>query len=379
VRGPQGAIVLTLLTTAVTMKLSAAPMAAGAALLALVLWLPSGVGDDYRGSRPLARWIAPAVILWVAWTARSVVLSGYPLYPTALLPFNVDWRVPVEQVAGERAWIEASARMLNTNIVYPGLSWVRPWVRHVVVTPDLFVEFTLPLLLLGVLKGLVVVGVVRRAAMRPVHWSRGWWWSLVPLTIGAIVWAATAPHPRLLQAIAWSGVGILASFVVMSWPGRRRPPASVLGAAAAALVVVLTLKQGVDALREPGGSPSRIAQAWFTRPSEPILEPLPPRGFVEFRTNSGLQLVVPDGDNRCYNGPLLCTPHPSPHLAARDPGDPRRGFRTIDGVWEPARWPNPWSRFLPFWRCSRDGSAPRAQREQACYRTIMERATGVAD
>ena len=60
------------------------------------------------------------MILFAAWTARNVVLSGYPLYPTALLPFSVDWRVPVEQVAGERAWIEASARMLNTNIVYPG-------------------------------------------------------------------------------------------------------------------------------------------------------------------------------------------------------------------------------------------------------------------
>ena len=58
VRGPQGAIVFTLLTAAVTMKLSAAPMAAAAAVLASHYGFPRGVatttpvhGGSSDGSR----------------------------------------------------------------------------------------------------------------------------------------------------------------------------------------------------------------------------------------------------------------------------------------------------------------------------------------
>ena len=102
-------------------------------------------------------------------------------------------------------------------------------------------------------------------------------------------------------------------------------------------------------------------------------------------TNTGLAVAVPDGDNRCYNGPILCTPHPEPHLEARDPGDLGQGFRTTGSLWEPQRWPNPWSDFLRFWRCSREGSTvtletgglgdpsrDRGDRQAACQRMITE-------
>ena len=200
------------------------------------------------------------------------------------------------------------------------------------------------------------------------------------LAVGATVWAATAPYPRLLQAIAWSGVGILASFVVMAWPGaRRHPAAGVLGAAAAAVVAVLTLKQGVDALRESGGLSvaSRTgvvhaavrASARATATTRVCGVPDQQRAAAS-RARRGQPLVQRASVVRAASV-----------TASGGAGSRQirvRVFLTVDGVWEPARWPNPWSRFLPFWRCSRDGSAPRQQREQTCYRTIMERATGVA-
>lgn len=374
-RGSQAAVVIMLLVTAVTVKLSSAALAAGSVLLALIWW-QGGRGDPDISARRVVRWFAPAAVLGITWIARNIALSGFPLYPSGALPFGVDWRMLAEHVEAERAWIVASARGLNTNLAFVGSSWIRPWVRRAVEAGDQFVEFTLPLLILGAV--FVLLLLARRRLALP-HWSRGWWWVGVPFIPSVLYWALAAPHPRLLHAVLWSGAAIAVSFAVVAWPGRRRPPAMVLGAAAACLTMLLILMQGITAAVGAESPWTQLTRAWFTVPSEPILAPLPPRGFNAYVTNSGLQLVVPDGDNRCYNGPLLCTPHPSPHLAARDPSDIGRGFRIVGDRWEPTRWPNPWSRFLPFWRCAREGPGPRDARERACLHKVMDSTAGAAN
>jgi hypothetical protein len=381
VRGPQMAVIVTLFAAATTMKLSAAVVAVAGAALALTLLLPrKGDGEPLLRATTIAHWLAPALVLGIAWVGRSVVLSGYPLYPLDALPVSVDWRMLPEHVNAEHAWIDASAKGLNTNIYSPGLTWIRPWLVRVVTLPDLFVEFTLPLLAIG---GVVLTGVLRWRSRVPTGWSGGWWWIAVPLALGGAAWAITAPHPRLVHGILWSSAAIALSYAVTSWKGRRAPARS-LGMVVACLTVALFLKQGVEAARETR-SISSVMSAWLTLPSEPWFEPLPRRGYNAFVTNTGLAVAVPDGDNRCYNGPILCTPHPEPHLEARDPGDLGQGFRTTGSLWEPQRWPNPWSDFLRFWRCSREGSTvtletgglgdpsrDRGDRQAACQRMITE-------
>ncbi len=380
VRGPQMAIIVTLFAAATTMKLSAAVVAVAGAALAMIVLLPRrGDGEPVRGTT-IARWLAPALVLGIAWVGRSVVLSGYPLYPLDALPVGVDWRMLPEHVNAEHAWIDASAKGLNTNLYSPGLTWIRPWLVRVVTLPDLFVEFTLPLLAIG---GVVVAGVLRWRSRAPTGWSGGWWWIALPLTLGGAAWVITAPHPRLVHGILWSSAAIALSYAVTAWRGHWAP-ARLLGVVVACLTIALALKQGVEAARETR-SFSSMMSAWLTLPGEPWLEPLPRRGYNAFVTNTGLAVAVPDGDNRCYNGPILCTPHPEPHLEARDPGDLGRGFRTTGNQWEPQRWPNPWSNFLRFWRCSREGSTvtletgslddpsrDRADRQAACQRMITE-------
>ena len=380
VRGPQMAVIVTLFAAATTMKLSAAVVAVAGAALAMMLLLPrKGDGEPLRGMT-IARWLAPALVLGIAWVGRSVVLSGYPLYPLDALPVGVDWRMLPEHVNAEHAWIDASAKGLNTNIYSPGLTWLRPWLVRVVTLPDLFVEFTLPLLAIG---GVVLAGVLRWRSRAPTGWSRGWWWIVVPLALGGAAWAITAPHPRLVHGILWSSAAIALSYAVAAWKGRWAP-ARLLGVVVACLTIALALKQGVEAARETR-SLSSVMSAWLTLPGEPWLEPLPRRRYNAFVTNTGLAVAVPDGDNRCYNGPILCTPHPEPHLEARDPGNLGQGFRTTGERWEPQRWPNPWSTFLRFWRCSREGSTvsletgglddpsrDRGDRQAACQRMITE-------
>lgn len=376
-RGPQVAVIVTLLAAATTMKLSAAVVAVASAALAMLLLFPRNGEDEPLHATKIARWVLPALVLGIAWMGRSVVLSGYPLFPLDVLPAGVDWQMLPEHVNAERAWIDASAKGLNTNVYSPGLTWLKPWLVRVVTVPDLFVEFTLPLLALGCI---VLAGVVRWRSRGPTRWSPGWWWIALPLIVGGVVWALTAPHPRLVHGVLWSSAAIALSYAAVSWT-RRWAPARFLGIIVACLTIALAFKQGAEAAQVGGRSLSAVLSAWLTLPGEPYLEPLPRRGYNAFVTNTGLALAVPDGDNRCYNGPILCTPHPEPHLEARDPADIGRGFRTAGDRWEPMRWPNPWSNFLRFWRCSRDGSAvalengsanERGGRQASCQRMITE-------
>ena len=51
-------------------------------------------------------------------------------------------------------------------------------------------------------------------------------------------------------------------------------------------------------------------------------------------------LYVPVNDNRCYNAPLPCTPHPAPNVVLTKAADGRPKFVT-EGSWQQINWPNP--------------------------------------
>ncbi|MBL8982660.1 MAG: hypothetical protein JNL26_10785, partial [Gemmatimonadetes bacterium] len=215
------AAVVFLASAAVTVKLSAAVIGATAALVAV--WMAwKSAEESPRGfiTRSL-----PAALLVGGWLAHGIVLSGYPLYPATVLGLDVDWRVPLEQARAEAAWVTMSARNLNSNVIYPGMSWLMPWVRGVVVRGDPFAQFTLPVLLVA---ALVVAG------LRPVpraRWRAAW----LPLGAGAAFWVVAAPHTRMAQGIFW---GILAVCVV-TWVHER--PDRLRWVPRAALAIALAL------------------------------------------------------------------------------------------------------------------------------------------
>jgi len=50
---------------------------------------------DGKKNRVLVKSLLPALLLFVPWLARNVLLSGYLLYPlSATAFFHVDWTVP---------------------------------------------------------------------------------------------------------------------------------------------------------------------------------------------------------------------------------------------------------------------------------------------
>ena len=335
------AAVVFLASTAVTVKLSAAVIGASAALVGV--WLAWRSGEESpRGF--IARSL-PAALLVGGWLAHGIVLSGYPLYPATVLGLDVDWRVPLEQARAEAAWVTMSARNLNSNVIYPGMSWLQPWVRGVVVRGDPFVQFTLPVLLVA---GLVLAGL---RAVPQARWRAAW----IPLGAGAAFWVVAAPHTRMAQGIFWSILAVSVIAWVHERPGRLRwVPRAAFGIALA----LLAKQAGGAALRATDAPFLAAADALLTRPQDGTwMAPLPLPTVRSITLADGLVVAVPRDDNSCWTL-LPCTPHPSVGLARRRPeltpdASLRWGFRHTTSTWSPERWPNPWTPFLSWWRCRR--------------------------
>jgi hypothetical protein len=360
-----GSTIITLFATAACMKVSAAVFGVIGSVVALTLLRREGADTALRPAH-VALLLAPALLLSATWLARGVLLSGHPFYPSSLVTLDVDWRVPAEQAAAEGAWIEMSARNLNSNLTYAGYSWIAPWMRGVIIRGDLFVQFTLPVLIVAAIGAM---GMWRRGRRSALRWTPGWTFVWLPIVGGALFWALTAPHPRMSSALAWSAVAVAASWGSATLAGRGQR--TVLGSAALALTGVLLVKQAAGAAwRDRSASPWTVAaNALVTRPQHGEWIAALPEATVEvYHTRSGLRLITPTEDNRCFDAPLPCTPHPTPYLTARGPSL-ADGFRTEGTVWSPERWPNPFTSFLGFWRCSREGLGPRRAREARCLTT----------
>ena len=374
-RGRGAAALILLFTTAVTVKLSAAMVAAtGVAVGLWTLWPLVAAGDRGAGGR-VALWLGPPLVLFGVWVVRGVLLSGYPLYPADLLPLPVDWRVPAEQIAGEEAWITMSARNLNSNVIYAGTSWILPWLRGVIVRGDPFVQLTLPLALAAGFGGFIWASAHRARHTSPL-WSPTWVRAIWPLGTGVVFWLASAPHTRMAQGLLWS----VAAMVLAYWASRgvtrsAQSPASRLLRVVLVVTGALLAKQAGGAwLRaEPGRRAAAFVDALITRPSDGVwMSRLPVPELVPVRWTEQVALWAPVQDNRCWNTGALCTPHPSPGLRLRRAGGDavasgalRHGFRSSGEAWEPRDWPNPWTPFLAWWRCvPRDGTGGAAVEER---------------
>jgi len=117
------------LLMAITIKLTIAPYAAS--VLILVASWSFRKKDTLPGTsrfKTLLWMIISAFLLITPWLARSVVLSGYPLYPFTAGGINVEWRVPEIQAELDAAWTRSYSRG-SFDEPPKGFEWVIPWVK----------------------------------------------------------------------------------------------------------------------------------------------------------------------------------------------------------------------------------------------------------
>jgi hypothetical protein len=331
----------TLLTLGVCFKFSTSIVAGLAWLLIVGHWIRSShARRDLRVK--VLTWAAVfSVGLGLTWMARSVVLSGYPMFPNGFGAMPVPWRVPAEHALAELEFIvhsgRATAHLLGE---VPGIErfsvWFPLWAPRL-VRENLF-DIVVPAIV-SVVAGLAYVGLTRRGSV-PGLVSRGWLCTL-PVAPGVLAWVVVAPEPRYVRYLFWTLAAVCCAQAVRVAGERVRGlPVLALAGSWAILGVAAVVLTNMRA------SPQRTAFAAVVSanlnrvPIGPRTANGAPPGRL-YVTRSGLELFVPSAVHvrHCVNGPLVCTPNPAPNLRLLKPGDPTGGF-AVDGEWQMLDWPS---------------------------------------
>jgi hypothetical protein len=89
-----------------------------------------------KNYRKLSAYCVLALLVFLPWLARNVIMSGYLIYPLPAIDlFNVDWKVPIETVQWEKGFVTSWAQDDFRGILYNPLgllvtvlAFAAPWV-----------------------------------------------------------------------------------------------------------------------------------------------------------------------------------------------------------------------------------------------------------
>jgi hypothetical protein len=254
--------------------------------------------------RTWARTTILAVVLFIPWAARGLILTGYPFYPSAFVRFRTDWTVPKKTADSDRDWICAWAKSPNKGPkdVLHDDAWLAPWVERNAKDPQnifLFLFVTA-----GLLSTLISLSI-------PMSRERRFLNVLIklPSALALVLWFATAPDPRF-------GYGALLLFGVNGFYAAGSALAQILLTRAAFFTCVVTADSFLLIFRNELPLISRFPKAF-------------PQGFpkaelVYKTTASGLRVGV--ASEQAWDSGLVVTPNFKPSLALRGVGL-RDGFR----------------------------------------------------
>lgn len=271
----------------------------------------------WRSPRLWGGWIALGLALTLVWMARSVVISGYPLFPSPVLGFAVPWAMPLKLVLDAEAVIKIWAATNNAAFPYTAdWTWFSQWWNAF----PFFVRqaFVIALGLLAL--NLALWAFIRRS----IPQAGGPAVLAVISFISLVFWFNMAPSYRHSGALFW--IFLVAQTLLtyrlvtaVGWVTR-------VDVAALALVLVMALWQS------PNHFSNNLSRSLLLLPrSEPSLaaEKVPLSAYHQQVTDSGLEVnIPPDGIEECWNAPLPCTTKANfvPYLSTLRPGDLQSGF-----------------------------------------------------
>jgi hypothetical protein len=285
---------LTLLAIgAMTVKLSMVCVVAPFWVTYVLVW--------WRRARPSAQEVRRlalgalglAVLFFVPWMGRGLVMSGYPLFPSTLGNPHLSWRVPEEVAHQESRYIAAFARWPGhpTEEVLGSSEWISHWFSRAWHHNR---EFLIPVVLtLLCLTGCALVRLRgRRVPLLP----------LVPTLAALALWWMLAPALRFAGPLWWllTAQSYLALSLALDWPASLSWRQLTVP-----FFAVLALGSFV---------PPPPIETGFPPPVTELSEPL--------RLPSGD--VIKQDRGRCWEPP--CAHEQSPRLRLRRPGDLSAGF-----------------------------------------------------
>lgn len=323
-------VITTISIVAVIVKLSALAIATTISLLSIYIWVRKNSFEaDESRPRVLIWIVACAIIVFATWIIRSVVQTGYPVYPESIGGLPVEWRIPRASVINNVNRIRSWARVPHKHWsdVLSNWDWVLPWLGW--AFKDGLYTVVLPLFL-SVSSGLAMLYRKLRHGLEFRQFGILWVFLLPPIA-GAAFWFLSAPAPRFAGATFWilaAGMLTLAAF-----HSHRIREIMFVNVAVSVLLFARFLVHGeIDFLRVL--SNERDLRGAFQRLHLNLASSTERRGFhetasveyKEFQTNSGLILYVPRTGDQCWQAPLPCTPYPNSTLRLRKANDLGSGF-----------------------------------------------------
>lgn len=280
----------------VTVKLSLAFLSGVALAAAILGWLVREQPSMKRAAGAATGIAVVVIVGFGAWIGRNAVLSGTLVYPVPSTWLGLEWSIPVAILEAERRFIGSWNGSLSLGALRD-IPWLMQalrsfgWERWDIGAPLAIAGLSLPFVLLR-------IPWRKRAFPHAL--------AMLPLLAALASWFIVAPLPRFAGAALWSF-----AFQSLLWAFDGLAPRilpRVFALASLALLPFLPGLQGASGLSGYRGfepeSPVRV---------EPLVLP------------GGLEVLVPKNDV-CANGPLLCTPTPTPGLRLRRPGDLGAGF-----------------------------------------------------
>jgi hypothetical protein len=232
-----------------------------------------------------------AALVFVTWVIRSVIASGYLIYPLAVTGLPLEWRVPEHLVRDERnaIWGWARLSVYQSWKIIGSWDWFPRWLLRMADRPDVVVP-------VGLIFTCVVCWLIFRA--RPFGQSDSSVRSLSNLLgIGVIsfaFWFWNAPDPRFLGASLWIIVlWAVGSTINRSSPEKRPNILRTIIFLFWASVILTFVRNGLALTTFTGG---KLAQS------------MPTPALVARTTRSGLVVYTPLPGGYCWDGKLPCTP-----------------------------------------------------------------------
>src|SRR5271165_575785 len=233
-----------------------------------------------------------AVLFGVIWIIRSVLASGYLVYPLTASGLPVDWKIPEHLVRDELNGIRGYARLPSNHWseATGSWGWFPQWLVRMADRPDIIA----PLGLISVC--LICWRFFDGRSLRQIPSSAKPLSCLLGIgLISLAFWFWNAPDPRFLGAALWIMVLAIVGIALDSITPERRAAMSRIVFFLFCLSVVLCFVRNGLALTI--STEGKLAQ------------PIPAPVLTTRITRSGLVVHTPLPGSYCWDCALPCTPY----------------------------------------------------------------------
>lgn len=260
----------------------------------------------------------------LVWLLRSVILSGYLIYPSALISFNVPWKIPSDMIEDIPKVIYNWSRYRDPVSPYTTfMNWLPTWF---------------PTVPTGLKEGWILGIMLLLLTISLFIWKRVSFKSytsqfqvIIYSMLHILYWFLMAPEIRFIGMGYWIAFAALLSIIVECLT-QLRPKMS------SNVLVLFILVLSLVWL-----SPSIPRGTWvLDMLVKPPLEYKIAGEFVDHEnlltrtTKSGLVVYLPNGEHKqnCWDLPLPCVPEPDYYskLALINPDNIQEGFKIIREV-----------------------------------------------